>query len=160
ELLQQNPLLEQMKKNITRSVLKALEDMKADEYDRYVAFYRELGSVLKEGPGRDWSNRERIADLLLFESLKTPAGQYTTLAKYVEAMPAEQKEIYYLIGEERDLLEHSPYLEAYRARGEDVLLLTDPVDEFLVPGLGEYRGKRLRAVDSAEAADGGVSQEA
>jgi molecular chaperone HtpG len=159
ELLQQNPLLEQMKKNITRSVLKSLEDFKAEEYDRYVSFYRELGSVLKEGPGRDRANRERIADLLLFESAKTPAGQYTTLAKYVEAMPAEQKVIHYLIGEGRDLLEHSPYLEAYRARGEDVLLMTDPVDEFLVPGLGEYKGKRLQAVD-AEAGESAVSPEA
>jgi molecular chaperone HtpG len=150
ELLQQNPLLEQIKNSVVKSVLKGLEEMKADEYDRYVAFFKELGSVLKEGPGRDWANRERLADLLLFESLKTPAGQYTTLAKYIEAMPGEQKDIYYLIGEDRALLEHSPYLESFQARGMDVLLLTDPVDEFLMPGLGEYKGKRVKAVDRAD----------
>jgi molecular chaperone HtpG len=150
EMLQHNPLLEQIKNSVVKSVLKGLEEMKAEEYDKYVAFFKELGAVLKEGPGRDWANRERIPDLLLFESAKTPAGQYATLAKYVEAMPEGQKDIYYLIGEARELIEHSPYLEAFRARGQDVLLLTDPVDEFTMPSLGEYKGKRLKAVDRAD----------
>jgi molecular chaperone HtpG len=150
EMLQHNPLLAQMRSNIVRSVFKNLEEMKADEYDRYVSFYRELGEVLKEGVGRDFDNRQRLADLLLFESMKTPAGQYTTLAKYVEAMPASQKHIWYLIGEGRELIEHSPYLEAFRSRGQDVLLLTDPIDEFALPALGEYKGKRLEAADRGE----------
>jgi molecular chaperone HtpG len=150
EMLQQNPLLERIQKDVTKSVLKALADMKADEYDKYVAFYREFGAVLKEGVGRDRANREKIADLLLFESLKTEPGRYTTLEKYVAAMPDGQKEIYYLIGESRDLLDHSPYLEAFRARGQDVLLLTDPIDEFMAPNLGRYRGKELKAADQGE----------
>src|SRR5215469_4243227 len=91
EMLQHNPLLEKIKSNVVRSVLKALEEMKTEEEEKYLKFHRELGAILKEGLSRDWSNREKIADLLLFESLKTPAGQYTTLAKYVEAMPVEQK---------------------------------------------------------------------
>jgi molecular chaperone HtpG len=147
ELLQENPLLDQIRNNVVKSVLKALEDMKKDKYEKYVGFYKELGTILKEGPSRDWSNREKIADLLLFESMKTPAGQFLSLAQYVEAMPAEQKEIYYLIGESRAEIEHSPYLEAFRARGQDVLLLTDPVDEFTIPGIGEYRGKHFKAAD-------------
>ena len=65
-------------------------------------------------------------------------------------MPAEQKEIYYLIGESREQLEHSPYLEAFRAQGQDVLLLTDPIDEFMMPSLHEYKGKKLKAVDRGE----------
>jgi molecular chaperone HtpG len=150
EILQQNPLLDRIRKDVVKSVLKALERMKDDEYDRYVKFFTELGSILKEGVGRDAENRTRIADLLLFESLKTPAGSYTTLAKYVELMPPEQKEIYYLIGEARDLIEKSPYLEAFRARGQDVLLLTDPVDEFAMPNLREYRGKPFKAADKGE----------
>jgi molecular chaperone HtpG len=162
ELLQQNPLLEQMRGNIVKSVLRALEEMKEGEYDKYVAFFRELGSILKEGLTRDWSNRERIADLLLFESLKTPAGQYTTLAKYVEAMPAEQKIIRYLSGESREVLEQSPYLETFRARGQDVLFLTDPVDEFAIPALGRYKEKELRAADRGELEEdrGAASKEA
>jgi molecular chaperone HtpG len=155
ELLQENPLLEQIKNNVTRSILKALEDMKSSEYDQYVAFYKEFGSILKEGPRIDWNNRERIADLLLFESMKTPVGQFTTLARIVEGMPAEQQEIFYLTGETREQLEHSPYLESYRARDIDVLLLTDPIDEFMLPSL-TYKGKHFKAIDRADSGDAGV----
>ena len=150
ELLQHNPLLEQIKKNIVRTVLNNLEDMKTHDYDKYVSFYKELGTILKEGLGRDWANRDKLADLLLFESIKTQTGQFTTLAKYIEAMPAEQKELYYLIGDSREQIEHSPHLEAFRARGWDVLLLTDPVDEFIIPSLPEYKGKKLQAADRGE----------
>jgi molecular chaperone HtpG len=150
ELLQQNPVLERIGKNVVKNVLDALKDLKESDYDRYVAFFKELGSILKEGVGRDWTNRDKLADLLLFESLNTPAGQFATLAQYVDKMPADQKEIYYLTGEEREPLEHSPYLEAFRAKGQDVLLLTDPVDEFILPGFPEYKGKRLQAADRGE----------
>ena len=150
ELLQQNALLEQMKKNIVRSVLNNLEDMKTHDHEKYVAFYMELGVILKEGLGRDWANRDKLADLLLFGSVKTPADQVLSLAKYVEAMPAEQKDIYYLIGDSREQVEHSPHLEAFRARGWDVLILTDPVDEFAIPALPEYKGKKLKAADRGE----------
>src|SRR5829696_7082513 len=102
--------------------------MKNVEFHKYLAFYQGLGSVLKEGLTRDWANREKIADLLLFESANTEAGKYTTLAEYVEKMPTDQTEIAYLIGEEAEQLRRSPYLEAFRAKGQDVLLLTDPID--------------------------------
>ncbi len=150
EMLQHNPLLEKIKANLVRSVLKALEEMKAEEEEKYIQFHRELGEILKEGLSRDWNNREKIADLLLFESMKTPAGQFTTLAKYVAAMPPEQKAIWYLIGDNREMLEHSPYLETFRARDQDVLLLTDPIDEFTLPSLGKYKDKELKAVDRDE----------
>lgn len=151
EILQQNPLLDRIQKDIVRTVLKELQAFKEDEYDKYVPFFQALGDVLKEGVGRDWTNREKIADLLLFGSLKTPAGQYTTLEKYVEAMPAEQKDIVYLTGDSRAQIENSPYLEVFRDRGQDVLLLTEPVDEFLVSSLHEYKGKKLVAADRSEA---------
>ena len=153
ELLQQNPVLERIAKNVLKNVLDALKDMKDSEYEKYVSFFKELGSILKEGVGRDWTNREKLADLLLFESMNTPEGSFTSLAQYVEKMPAEQKEIVYLTGEERGPLEHSPYLEAFRSKGEDVLLLTDPIDEFVLPGLPEYKGKKLQAADRVEAPD-------
>jgi molecular chaperone HtpG len=158
EMLQHNPLLAQIKKNIVRTVLNNLEDMKEHDYEKYVAFYRELGEILKEGVGRDFANKDKVADLPLFESLKTPVGQFTTLAKYVDAMPSEQKEIYYLIGDSREQAEHSPHLEAFRARGWDVLLLTDPIDEFVIPTLPEYKGKKLIPADRGEI-DGGKKEE-
>jgi molecular chaperone HtpG len=150
ELLQHNPLLEKIRNNLVRSILRDLEDFKKSDYDQYVGFFKELGDILKEGVSRDWNNRKQLADLLLFESLRTETGKFTTLAEYVEKMPAEQKEIYYLIGESRELLEHSPYLEAFRARGYDVLLLTDPIDEWVLPALHEYKDKKLKAADRGE----------
>lgn len=151
ETLQHNPLLPKIRSNIVNRVLKTLEEMKASEYDTYVKFYREFRHYLKEGAAQDWANQERLADLLLFESTRTRAGEYTTLARYVEAMPPDQQEIYFLIGEERSMIENSPYVEAFVARGQEVLLLTDPVDEFLTSALHKYKDKTLRAVDRGQA---------
>lgn len=154
EILQQNPLLDSIQKSVVKNVLDTLAGMKNVEYDKYLAFYKGLGPVLKEGLARDWQNREKVADLLLFASANTPADQFTTFAEYVEKMPAEQKEIYYLIGDSAEQLRHSPYLEACRAKGYDVLLLTDPVDEFTIPSLGQYKGKTLQAADRGDLAAG------
>ncbi len=151
ETLQHNPVLTKIKSNVVNRVLRTLDEMKTGEYEKYLAFYKEFGELLKEGIGSDFSNRERLADLLLLESTATKAGEHTTLEKYVAEMKGEQKEIVYLIGESRGLIENSPYVEAYRARGEAVLLLTDPIDEYLVSHLTEFKGKKLKAADKGTA---------
>jgi molecular chaperone HtpG len=150
ETLQHNPLLAKIRSNVVNRVLRTLEEMKGGDAENYMKFYKEFGANLKEGVGQDWSNRERLADLLMFESTKTEAGKYTSLAEYVSRMPSEQKEIYYLTGESRSMVENSPYVESFKARGEEVLLLTEPVDEYLVGALHEYKGKALRAVDRVQ----------
>jgi molecular chaperone HtpG len=150
ELLQQNPLLERIQRNLVKSVLKALEEMKTSAPEAYATFFKELGGVLKEGIATDHANREQVADLILFDSIKTETGKTTTLPEYVGAMPAEQKDIYYLTGESRALIEHAPTLEIFRSRGWDVLLMTDPIDEFVLPSLHEYRGKHLKAADKGD----------
>ncbi len=147
ELLQQNPLLERIQKNLVKQVMKALEELKVNERETYAEFFKELGQILKEGLGRDWERREAIADLLLFEHLKGEAGRVITLAEYVEAMLEAQKDIYHLAGEDRTTLAHAPSLEAFKAQGWDVLLLTDPIDPFVIPGLPEYKGHALKAAD-------------
>ncbi|NBO91514.1 MAG: molecular chaperone HtpG [Planctomycetia bacterium] len=149
EILQSNPKLEQIKNNVTRTVLKALEELRDEDYDKYVGFVKQFSNILKEGPARDFANRDRIADLLLFESMNTPVGKYTTLAKYVESMPESQKDILFLIGETREQLQNSPYLEAARAAGQDVLLMTEPMDEWFIQGLRRYKDKSFTAVDGA-----------
>ena len=106
--------------------------------------------MLKEGIGLDFTNRERIADLLLLESTKTEAGKTTTLEQYVTSMPADQTEIYFLIGDSRSQIENSPYIEAFKAKGQEVLLLSDPVDEYVFGHLTEYKGKKFKAADKAE----------
>ncbi len=152
EILQQNPILDTIQKSVVKNVLDSLAGMKNLEYEKYLAFFAGFGTVLKEGLTRDWSNREKIADLLLFESANTETGKFTTFAEYVEKMPTDQTEIAYLIGESAEQLRHSPYLEAFRAKGQDVLLLTDPIDEFAIPQLGAYKEKKLVAADRGEAA--------
>lgn len=158
EMLQQSAPLEKIKANLTNKVLRTLEEMKTKEYDAYVGFFKELGAFLKEGIVQDRANREALADLLLFESTSTEPGKYTTLAKYVLTMPADQKEIYFLTGENREVAEHAPHLESFKAKGQEVLLLIDPIDEWLAQSLTEYKGKRLKAVDKGEL-DGAIAEE-
>ena len=104
ELLQQNPLLEVIQKSVVKNVLDTLDGMKNASTTSTSRSTSGFGPVLKEGLTRDWANREKIADLLLFESANTEPGKFTTLAEYVEKMPADQKEIYYLIGESAEQL--------------------------------------------------------
>ena len=151
ELLQQSAPLEKIKSNLVNKILNTLDEMNKKEPDVYLKFYQELGVFLKEGIAQDWSNREKLADLLLLESTKTESGKYTALAKYCESMPVSQEEIYYLIGETREMIENSPYLESFKANGQEVLLLTDPIDEWVVQGLREYKGKKLKAVNQGDA---------
>jgi molecular chaperone HtpG len=159
EMLQQSAPLEKIKSNLVNKVLRTLEEMKKDEYDAYLKFYKELGIFLKEGVYQDWTRREQLADLLLFESTRTEKGQLTTLEKYVAAMPEEQKEIYYLFGENREAVEHSPLLESFKARGQEVLFLTDAIDEFVAQALTEYKGKKLQAIDKGELGGEQVDEE-
>jgi molecular chaperone HtpG len=150
ETLQHNPVLARIKSNLVNRILKTLEETKTGEYETYLKFYEEFSQVLKEGVGQDFSNRDRLADLLLFESTKTEKGKFTTLDQYVAGMKTEQTEIYYLIGESRSLIENSPYVESFRAKDQEVLLLTDPIDEYLMSHLGEYKGKKLKAADKGD----------
>ena len=150
EVIQHSPLLAKIQKSLVKNVLQTLDDLKTSDYDGYTGLFAELGGILKEGLARDWDHRTQIADLLLFQSLNTEAGKFTTLAQYVEAMPEGQKDIYYLAGEQRSALEHAPALELLRHRGWDVLLLTDPIDEFVFPSLTDYKGKSLMSADRYE----------
>lgn len=150
EILQQNPMLEKIQKNVVRNVFENLEALKNVEFEKYLTFFKDLGVMLKEGVARDYANREPLSNLLLFETMATEAGKFSSLAEYVEKMPPEQTDIYYLIGENRELIEHSPLLEVFRAKGWNVLLLSDPIDEFMMPNLGTYKGKKLVPVDRGD----------
>lgn len=146
EILQKNRQVEIIRKNITKKVLDTLKEMKEKEYDKYLAFYREFGRVLKEGIHYDYERRETIADLLLFESIHGAEGSYTTFSEYVDSMKEGQEEIYYITGPSRSAMEGSPYLEAFREKGYNVLVLTDDIDDMIIGGLGEHKGKKLKSV--------------
>lgn len=141
EILQQNPQIDSMKTALTKRVLSLLEKI-AKDTEKYQAFWKEFGQVLKEGPGEDYANRERIAGLLRFSSTQEDA-QVVGLADYLTRAKEGQDKIYYLIGESLEQLKSSPHLEVFRKKGIEVLLLTDRIDEWLMSQLHEFDGKAL-----------------
>jgi len=159
EMLQRSAPLEKIRNNLVHTVLRTLATWKNKEPDAYAAFYRELGQYLKEGIVQDHENRQKLADLLLLESTKTEPGKRTTLDEYIERLTVSQNEIYYLVGESRAVLEHSPHLEGFRAQDREVLLFTEPIDEFVTQALTEYKGKRLKAIDKGELPGAAVDEE-
>lgn len=159
EMLQDNPLLAKIQKNLVKRVITSLATMLEKDRENYENFFKEFGSTLKEGVANDYANREKLADLLLFESTRTEPGKYLTLADYVEQMSEGQEEVYYLCGDSADALRQSPYLERFKDLGQDVLLLADPVDPFFIDHLGEYKEKKLKAVDRAKLDDTEASKE-
>jgi molecular chaperone HtpG len=146
ELLQEDRNLRLIRKNLVKKVMDTLSSMLEKNRDKYITFWRAFGPVLKEGVSTDFENREKLQDLLLFTSSTSEKDQYTTLAEYVARMPEGQKDIYYLTGESREQVAQSPHLEAFRAKGYEVLFLTDPIDEWVVQGLHTYDKKPLKSV--------------
>lgn len=144
EILQNNRQVEVIRKSLTKKVLDTLGEMKKNEFDKYLGFYREFGKVLKEGVHLDYARREQIADLLLFESTKTEEGKYRTLQAYVDDMKDGQEDIYYITGTSRSDLLRSPYIEAFKAKGYEVFLMLDEIDDFILGGL-EFKGKKLKS---------------
>ena len=149
ELLQQNRQVEIIKTNVTKKVLDTLAEMKEGDYETYLKFFKEFGRILKEGVYFDVAKRETIADLLLLPSTKTEKDAFTTLQKYVEGMKEDQKEIYYITGTSLDETLKSPYLEAFRDKDYEVLIMLDEIDDVVMGGL-EYKGKHLKSVSRGD----------
>lgn len=151
EMLQQDAAIDGMRTGLARRVLDLLTKVAKDEPEKYTAFWKEFGTVLKEGPAEDHSNRERIAKLLRFSStLADKAEQDVSLEDYVARMKPGQKEIYFVIADSFAAAKSSPHLEVLRSKGVEVLLLSDRVDEWLVDHLREFDGKQLRNVARGE----------
>lgn len=144
EMLQDHPLLTKIKNGLTKKVLSELETAAKKDAEGYETFWENFGSVVKEGLYEDQTNRDRILKLARFRS--THGDGWTTLADYVERMKDGQKAIYYISGEDIDALKRSPQLEGFAAKGIEVLLLTDPVDEFWMPSVGQFDGKDFKSV--------------
>ncbi|MFT5122378.1 MAG: molecular chaperone HtpG [Kiritimatiellia bacterium] len=150
EILQEDILIRKIRSNLVKRVLKSLKEMQEKEPERYVAFYREFGRILKEGLHSETENKDKLQDLLMFESNKTEAGAFTSLANYVNNMHPDQKAIYFISGDSRATVEHSPLLEAFKAKKYEVLFLIDPVDEVVIPAVQTYQEKPLQAVHKGE----------
>lgn len=147
EILQQNKILANIKSASTKKILSEIEKLSKDG-EKYKGFYEQFGRVLKEGLYSDYENKEKILELLRFDSSK---AESVSLKAYKQAMPKEQKSIYYIIGENKELLKASPLLEKYAKLGFEVLLLSDEVDSFVMPSVGEYDKTPLKDAASKEA---------
>jgi molecular chaperone HtpG len=145
EILQQDRQIQLMRRRLVKKVLSTVRDMLANEAERYQTFWTQFGRAVKEGLLSDFENQAAILDIASFASTNDPQ-QATTLRQYAERMKDGQSDIYYMTGESRPTLENSPHLEAFRAKGYEVLLLTDPIDEMWVESVPEFDGKRLRSV--------------
>ena len=147
EMIQQDRLLKQMQSWLSRKVLDHLKLMRDKDRDTYHKFWGEFGPVLKEGVAGDGDGdlRDKLLPLLLFQS-SNDATAVTSLDEYVARMKSDQTDIYYLTGESRATVEHSPHLEAFQAKGYEVLYLVDPVDELVTERVPEFDGKPLKSV--------------
>ena len=150
EILQENAIVRRIHKSLTGKVLSALKTLKTKEREKYVVWYNEFGKVLKEGIHHDFMNKEKLQELVLFETSTTEAGSLSSLAEYVERMPEGQEAIYYITGDSREAVESSPHLEIFREKGYEVLFLTDPIDEWVVQSLTHYDEKELVAIDRGD----------
>ncbi|MCM8534438.1 MAG: molecular chaperone HtpG [Lentisphaeraceae bacterium] len=146
EILQEDKLISKIQSNLVKKVLSSLKTMMDKDYDKYVSFYNEFGKVLKEGVHSDYANKEKLQDLMLFESSSTNAAEYISLKQYVERMPSDQKEIYFVSGQTRSAVENSPHLEVFKKKGYEVLFFLDPIDEWVAQSLFEYDGKPVKSI--------------
>ena len=155
EILQQDRLVRNIRRNLVKKIFEHLEEMTTDTY---ATFWKEFGPVFKAGIYTDPENRKKLADLLRYESTMSE-GKLTSLKQYVDRMPPEQKDIYYLTGDSLTALADSPLLERLKDKGYEVLLMSDPVDEWVVQSLTEYDGKPLKSVEKGDLELGDVDAE-
>ncbi|KXF81418.1 molecular chaperone HtpG [Enterovibrio coralii] len=151
EILQDNKVTQALRNACTKRVLTMLERMSNNDADKYLSFWKEFGLVLKEGPAEDFSNREKIAGLLRFASTNTDSSEQTvSLTGYVSRMKDEQDKIYYLTADSYQAAKNSPHLEQFKAKGIEVILMYDRIDEWLMSYLPEFDGKQFQAITKAD----------
>ena len=154
EILQEHQLVDTIKKSVTKRILDSLKSLKSDSFDEYKGFWKEYGLVLKEGPAEDFENKELIASLLLFSSSNSSENSIDQgLDDYLDRMSDDQDKIYYCVADTFEAAANSPHIEGLKSKGTEVLLLTDRIDEWLMAGLMEYKGKELVNVAKEDIAD-------
>ncbi|MDP1929008.1 MAG: molecular chaperone HtpG, partial [Thiobacillus sp.] len=147
EILQSSRDIDAIKGGSVKKVLGLLEDLAENQPEKYAEFWKAFGKVLKEGPGEDYANKDRIAGLLRFASTHTDSdAQIVSLKDYLGRMKEGQSAIYYITADSFAAAQHSPHLEIFRKKGIEVLLLSDRVDEWLSGNLSEFDGKPLKSV--------------
>ncbi|MFA5904348.1 MAG: molecular chaperone HtpG [Desulfobacula sp.] len=146
EILQEDRLVRNIRKNLVKQIFSVLEGMEKEKYEE---FYNEFGQSLKAGIPTDFENKEKLAALLRYKTTKSD-GKYVTLDEYIANMKEGQKEIYYLTGENPTSLINSPLLESLKAKDYEVLLMVDPIDEWVTQSLVDYKEKKLKSAEKGD----------
>jgi TNF receptor-associated protein 1 len=146
ESMQDSALVRKLGTVISKRVIKMFEKEAESDPEKYRGFYRKFDRFFKEGIATDYANRDALAKLLRFESSLTEPGAVCGFADYVGRAKDGQDKIYYLVGAGREQVESSPYVEAFKARGLEIVFFTDPVDEYVVESLGQFDGKKLVSI--------------
>ena len=150
EVTQSSPVMRKIQNVLKGRILSLLEDWAKNDREKYDKFFTNFGLLFKTGLGADFESRDRLVDLLRFESTKTENGKFTSLKDYVAGMQEDQKEIYYVSGENRATVELNPNLEYFKKRGIEVLFFIDPADIFNIPLLSDYDEKPIKGIETAD----------
>jgi len=147
EILQHDKKIDSIRSANVKRILDSLEKLAKKDEEKYQAFWKEFGRVLKEGPAEDFANKEKIGGLLRFATTKSEGNEETvSLDQYIENMVEKQEKIYYITGDTLASAKNSPHLEIFKKKDIEVLLLTDRVDEWLVSHLTDYKDKHLQSI--------------
>jgi molecular chaperone HtpG len=146
EILQQDKLVRIIRRNLVKKLFDLMKDMEQEKYEK---FWEQFGAMLKIGVHTDLENKNKIADLLRYKTTKSD-DKWKSLQEYIEGMQPDQKEIYYITGENMSALINSPLLEQLKSKDFEVLLMTDPIDEWVTQSLVEYDGKKLKSAEKGD----------
>ncbi|MCH6256207.1 molecular chaperone HtpG [Puniceicoccaceae bacterium K14] len=150
ETMQDSALIQKLGRVITKRYLKFLGEEAKKRNEKYQEFFSKFGFFIKEGVAIDMTYRDDLAKLLYFESSTTEKGKMTSLTDYVSRMKEDQKEIYYILGQNRESIESGPYLEGFKSRGIEVLFLYEPIDEYVMGNLNAFDEKTLVSADQGD----------
>jgi molecular chaperone HtpG len=160
EILQKDPNMDKLRSALTKRALDMLAKLAKNEPEKYNAFWKEFGQVLKEGPAEDYANREKVLKLLRFASTHNDSAEQTVgLEDYVSRMKEGQEKIYYVVADSYNAAKSSPHLEIFRKKGIEVLLLSDRIDEWMMSQLFDFDGKSFQDVSKGELNLGDVESE-
>ncbi len=150
ETIQSSPIIQKIKQILTAKILNHLEELSLNDTEKYFKFIQNFGQIFKGGITIDYGNKDKIINLLRFQSTLLNDNDMTSLKDYVSRMKEDQKVIYYVLADSRDSLIRNPNLEYFLKNNYEVLIMTDPIDALIVPLIGEFDGKPLKSIDKVD----------
>lgn len=150
ELTQSSPEMAKIRNVITSKILSLLKDWSENDSDKYLKFYRNYSQLLKVGINTDFENRDKIIELLRFESSLKPKGLLVSFKEYSQRMTAGQNDIFYILGESREAIERNPNLEYFNKNNTEVLFLLEPIDAFIISSIPEYDKKKIASIEKSD----------